>query len=817
MSLLPVGIGSAEEGGYQIERSLRFNSADSAYLNRTLSTSGSLTTWTWSAWVKRSGLGSVQVLFSAGTNGVTYHDIYFNSDDTLRFLADVSGTPLKYTTQVFRDTSAWYHIVGVWDTPNATADDRMRLYVNGVRITAFSTSTNPTSSQNGLINNSSYPHAIGRRVFSSSNHFSGYLTEINFIDGSALTPSSFGEFNTDTGVWQPKAYTGSYGTQGWYLDFSDNSGTTSTTLGKDQAGSNNWTPNNFSVTAGAGNDSLVDSPTRYGTDTGAGGTVRGNYATLNALDKQANASLQQGNLEVLSSTADAQWKSVRSTIYTNTGKVYFEGTLTTVADGNWAVGLADETFAVGTSNAYVGNSAKSYSILGIGTAIYKYNNGSSSTLATGISQSANDVFMVAIDYDAGKIWLGRNGTWYGSGDPSAGTNEAYSITANTNLTPAISAYRNVNSSVVSVNFGQRPFAYTAPSGFKALVTTNLPEPTIKQGDDYFNTVLYTGNGSTQSITGVGFQPDWVWLKTRSADASHTLTDAVRGVTKEIYTNSTSAEQTNSQGLTSFDSNGFTLGSNVGINFNGRTYVAWNWKANGAGSTNTAGTITSTVSVNTTSGFSIVTYTGNNSSGSTVGHGLGVTPSFIIIKSRSAATRWLVKAPSITGTNVLALNQTAAAAAGSNGYIGTLSSTTFQISGISTNNDINALNATYVAYCFAPVAGYSAFGSYTGNGSADGPFLYTGFRPRWVLTKVTAGSGAPNSWVIHDTARDTYNYMDKELFPDASTAEQGSNNRGMDCLSNGFKVRSADNVINTSGGTYIYAAFAENPFAYSLAR
>ena len=204
MAVLPVGI-SGEEAGYQIERSLRFNSADSAYLNRTPASSGSLTTWTWSAWVKRSGLGSVQALFSAGTNGVTYHDIYINSDDTLRFIANVSGTPIKYTTQVFRDTSAWYHIVGVWDTTNATADDRMRLYVNGVRITAFGTSTNPTSSQSGLINSSSYPHAIGRRVFSSSNHFSGYLTEVNFIDGSALDPTSFGEFNSTTGVWQPKA------------------------------------------------------------------------------------------------------------------------------------------------------------------------------------------------------------------------------------------------------------------------------------------------------------------------------------------------------------------------------------------------------------------------------------------------------------------------------------------------------------------------------------------------------------------------------------------------------------------------------------
>jgi len=789
MAVLPTGIGPVT--GYNIERSLRFNSADSAYLSRTPASSGSLTTWTWSAWVKLSGLGSLQVLFSAGTNGVTYHDIYINSDDTLRFVANVSGTPLKYTTQVFRDTSAWYHIVGVWDTPNATADDRMRLYVNGVRITAFSTSTNPTSSQSGLINSSSYPHAIGRRVFSSSNYFSGYLTEINFIDGQALTPSDFGETDSATGVWKPKAYSGTYGTNGFFLKFADNSGTTSTTLGKDSSGNgNNWTPNNFSVTAGAGNDSLVDSPTSYGTDTGVGGTVRGNYATFNALQLGSSTTLNNGNLD--SAATASSFNTVSGTMFVSSGKWYAEVTILDVsADYSTkrvGVGIIKDT---GTEqSSYLGSSTSGYAYYANAT---KYNNATSGSY--GASYVTNDVIGIAMDLDAGTLVFYKNNT--SQGTAYSGLSGAFSFAA--------SHYG--SGAKVAINFGQRAFAYTAPSGFKALCTQNLPTPTIgatstTQADNYFDIVLRNGFGTSGgSITSVQFQPDFIWEKRRTV-ANHQLVDSVRGVTKYLSSNLTDAEVTLTTYFTSFNSNGYTLGA--GDYGTGDALVDWIWRAGGTGVTNTAGTITSTVSANTTSGFSVVSFTSTGSQG-TVGHGLGIAPSMIIMKQRSSGSAWSVYHVSIGNTKRLVLNATDAEATDSVWGNTTPTSTVF-------TQNVSASTPTAIAYCFAPVAGYSAFGSYTGNGSTDGPFVFTNMRPRFLLVKRTDSA---DDWVMYDSARDTYNQVVLDIRANSSAAEASASSDAFDFLSNGFKLRGT--TYNASAGTYIYMALAENPFKYSLGR
>jgi len=308
----------------------------------------------------------------------------------------------------------------------------------------------------------------------------------------------------------------------------------------------------------------------------------------------------------------------------------------------------------------------------------------------------------------------------------------------------------------------------------------------------------------------------VWVKSRSNAYNHGLFDVLRGASQKLYSDLTDAETTNS-GVSAFNSDGFTVGSDAGANGSGSTFVAWNWKANGAGSSNTAGTITSTVSVNTTSGFSIVTYTGNGSSGATVGHGLGVTPSMVILKRRDAATNWQVKHVSLNANQNLELNATAAVdTAPGNGYISAISSTTLTLlNGGSAITNVNANTGTYVAYCFAPVAGYSAFGSYTGNGSADGPFVFTGFRPKWVMVKRSSGAGEP--WQINDTARNPSNLTNLALHPNLSDAEATYGSAVMDILSNGFKLRGNDIYTNGSGSTYIYAAFAENPFKYSLAR
>jgi hypothetical protein len=383
--------------------------------------------------------------------------------------------------------------------------------------------------------------------------------------------------------------------------------------------------------------------------------------------------------------------------------------------------------------------------------------------------------------------------------------------------------------VFDCNFGQRPFAYTPPSGFLTLNTRNLPTPTIgvtasTQAGKYFNPVIWTGTGGTRSITGVGFQPDFVWAKARSQAYSNIVFDSNRGVGKSLLTDTTGAEVTNEANgyISSFDTDGFSSNFSAAANYyfneNGTTYVSWNWRASNATAvTNTAGSITSTVSANTTAGFSIVTYTGNGTSGATVGHGLGVTPSMVILKPRPTVTNWQVKHTSLNANQNLQLNSTAAVdTAPGSGYISAISSTTLTLlNGGSAITNVNGSGTTYVAYCFAQVAGYSAFGSYTGNASTDGPFVFTGFRPRFIMTKNASASGS--NWSIQDTSRSTYNVTDSRLFPNDSSAEISNGDGLVDILSNGFKIRTSHFGMNGSGNTIIYMAFAENPFKYALAR
>jgi len=324
-----------------------------------------------------------------------------------------------------------------------------------------------------------------------------------------------------------------------------------------------------------------------------------------------------------------------------------------------------------------------------------------------------------------------------------------------------------------------------------------------------NTKLYTGNGGTNAITGVGFEPSLTWLKCRSNLESNELYDAVRGVTKSIKSDTTGAESTQSTALTSFDSDGFTLGNDFEVNASGRTFASWNWKANGAGSSNTDGSITSTVSANTTSGFSIVKYVGSSTNPSTVGHGLGTAPSMIIVKNTSTGSRdWVIwhKAlggASSTGDLLLFTNDAKITASG---YWGSYapSSTTF---GVGNTNNNNASGENHIAYCFAEKTGYSKFGSYTGNGNADGTFVYTGFKPAWVLTKASSRTGR---WRVWDNKRSTFNVADTRLDPSSSDAENTGSTEAIDMISNGFKIRTSEGQFNGSGETNIYMAFAEAP-------
>jgi hypothetical protein len=1000
---------------YPVNNSLRFNSADSAYLNRTPASAGNRMTFTFNAWVKRSTLGTVQQIIGqgAGVAGGGFC-IYFNSNDTIRVYS--GSNDYLITNAVFRDPSAWYMITLLVDTTQATAANRVRLFVNGVEQTY--SSTNYPAQNTDTTFNQALEHRISGNT-SATYILNSYLTEVNFVDGQALTPSSFGLNDPETGVWSPKRYTGTYGTNGFYLpmnagstwsgffdgsndylsvasnaawqygtgDFTvecwllgtssgalsnqyplgryntsasaygalqignsttiywyyANGGAYSFTLGTalttnrwyhfavsrsgtslrffldgtqigstqtdstnysgtaefrivnahqtsatyfpgyisnvrvvkgsavytanftpsttpltaitntvlltcqsstfidnstnnftitnnggalnqlispfapdvvdDASGNgNNWQPNNLDLrTTGVGADILVDSPTSYGTDTGVGGEVRGNYCTMNPLTVPTLPTLANGNLDVSVSATGV--KIAQGTFqFPSSGKWYFECTFNNASSAvnGMFIGITSPTrgpnVTRSTAGAYFFYAASSGLLNSNGTDI-----------VTGLSTiSANEVFKLAVDIDNSKVWIGRGSTWYNSsggttGDPAAGTNPTFSISA-IGLTP-MSGF-DASSVSLSMNFGQRSFNTTAPSGFKALCTQNLPPVTIgatstTQANDYFNPVLYTGTGSSLGVTGVGFQPDLVWIKGRSGATDHGWYDAVRGVQKQLESNTTTAETTETTGLTAFGSDGFTVGALAQLNTNTATYVAWNWKANGAGSSNTAGTITSTVSANTTSGFSIVKYTGNATTSQTVGHGLGVAPAMVIIKSLGIQV-WNVSFLSIAdGNNILQLQSTAAVGTGSGLNI-TKNATTF---GIGSDAQVNGSGTNYVAYCFAPVAGYSAFGSYTGNASADGPFIYTGFRPEFVMIKCSSTTG---DWVMQDVARSPYNVSTNYLVANASTAEQTG--QLLDFVSNGFKIRVAvSGAMNSSGVTYIYAAFAENPFKYSLAR
>jgi hypothetical protein len=327
--------------------------------------------------------------------------------------------------------------------------------------------------------------------------------------------------------------------------------------------------------------------------------------------------------------------------------------------------------------------------------------------------------------------------------------------------------------------------------------------TIKKSTDYFNTKLYTGTGATHNITGVGFQPDWVWCKSRSDAYENYVHDSVRGATKHIITNNANAEVTNANQLTSFDSDGFTLGNDLVINGSSKTFVSWNWLASNTTASNTDGSITSTVSANTTSGFSIVSYTGTGTQPSTVGHGLGVTPKMFIVKPRTDAQSWCVYHESVGAGYVTYLDITSGSGGSSVWNSTSPTSSVFTVN----DNQVNSSGITYIAYCFAEKKGFSKFGSYTGNGNADGTFIYTGFKPAWVMYKRTDSA---HGWFMLDNKRDTFNVSYKMLRAESSGAEDTGSSPVVDFLSNGFKMRNAYASANASGGSYIYMAFAEEP-------
>jgi len=557
----------------------------------------------------------------------------------------------------------------------------------------------------------------------------------------------------------------------------------------DQSGNNNdWTSEGGLTES----DVMVDSPTN-------------NFSVMNGLTVNAST-LAEGNLAVVSGSGAFQHSF--STITMTTGKWYME-TLISIRSGAVMVGIADAN-----------NSLSSLDSATVGTTSYR-NDGTKRLEGTyssyGSTYAAGDIIGVAVNVAAGTVTFYKNNVSQGA-ISAIFTNTAFDLVvsdtateiANFGSDSSFAGNKTPQGNQDSNGIGD--FYYAPPTGFLALCTSNLPEVDVIPSEN-FNPVLYTGNGANNhAITGVGFLADFVWTKSRSSSDSHTLQNSVAGVAQNMSSNGTQAEGANAR-LSSFDTDGFTLTNNTGANGGSKTFVAWNWKAGGSASSNTNGTITSSVSANAAAGFSIVSWTGTGAN-ATVGHGLASAPELIIAKNRDRAVDWVVQETAVYGaTRYLRLNTTNASSITS--IIWNNTNPTSSVFSIGTYEYINANTEDIIAYCFHSVESYSKVGSYTGNGSTDGTFVHCGFRPAYVMVKRTDASG--NGWAIKDDARFPSNVMNGYLFAESSGAEGTASSLDMDFTSNGFKWRGTSSDGNASGGTYIFLAFAENPFKFSNAR
>ena len=780
-------IGAAAAGGYEIEQSLRFES--SAYLYRTPSSAGNRNVWTISLWAKRGNLGSQQDMYSAGTGGTDI--LYWTSSDQIA--VDAPALSVLVSNDRFRDPSAWYHIVMAVDATNGTNSNRTRIYVNNREITSWATDGRGSLTSNKYLTNSTERHTLGIRSSNlSSTPYKGYESEFYLIDGQQLTPSDFGEYDNN-GVWIPKKYSGTYGTNGVHLKF-DSAG-----IG-DDSGTNGhtWSHTGF-TTSGTGTDVLSDTPTN-------------NFCTWNPIAKGGSgtytpSTLSDGNLRHNYVRTYGDYFATANFAFPETGNYYWEVKVTNTSSYFCLIGICEQDWIWNTSPTvrYVSSDGK------ISNSVddpQGYPNYTAATYGNG------DVI--------GCAWNGTNKTlqFYKNGTAQASPLSP-TVTSGKTFVPCWHAA--TDNWEVTINCGQRDFEYAAPSGYNRLCTADLPAPAIADGSDYFQTVLYQGNDPTgQNITvadnsGNSWQPDFVWIKARGVSYWHRLYDAVRGATKEYYANENDPENTDTNALTSFNSNGFTLGSDQGVNQNTYNFVSWNWKAGNGTSSITAGsidgtnpTIASTLSANPTAGFSIVAYSGNNGSNQTVAHGLGVAPDVVILKARNATRNWYVQHKNFTDRTYFGyLNDNGTPYAGPSGNSpfdnGTFNSTVFSVNHTGNSETGNASGENYVAYCFAEVEGYSKFGIYKANGAySNGPFIYTGFKPAFVLYKVSTAGG---NWQLFDNKRGPYNDNGPVLYPDLPQYEDDLTN-SLDFLSNGFKLYGYG---NDSPQSFVYLAFAEHPF------
>jgi len=835
-------------------QSLRFDDGSSAYLYRTPSSASNRRTFTFSAWIKRGVLDANNVggsndtpIISAGVSGGDVTVLRTLSQLTaganiLQLYTSVGATDYSEETNAsIRDTSAWYHIVMAVDTTQSTAGNRIKFYINGVLQTAVAQYYAQVPEDYDTFFNNNNVHWIGRNVNSTGRYFDGYMAEVNFVDGTQVAASSFGE--TKNGVWIPKKYTGSYGTEGYRLEFKNTSvgSGSASTIGADTSGNDN----HFTSSGIAASDcNMPDCP-------------ENNFATLNPLDNDS-MTLSEGNLSAIS-PANAH-NATGTTLGVTGGKWYWEirsgGT-----GSNYFFGMGKTTFQF--ISQYTNDAHNFGDLWCVATDGQKANGSGESSYGSALS--SGDILQLAFDLDNGKFYAGKNGTYYASGDPAAGSNAAFTnVPTDEHMMPF---YGNSTAGLAHIfNFGQDSsfagaetaqgnkdsngigdFYYAPPFGFLALCSANLEEPTISphsstQASDHFDILTWTATASGHTIhdradgagVGLSFKPDLIWVKKRASSGdNHVLVDSSRGSTKELFANTTDDEETNSNGVSSFDApsssgatdGGFTLvgsgsGSGTWNGNSGHTHVAWNWKANGGTKTTNdasatgVGTIDSEYQVNTDAGFSIVQYEATGSAG-TIAHGLSQAPNLMIVKSRDqTGTGWMVYYGD--NTDYVTLNGSGATIDGQSTWNDTTPTSSVFSVGVNGGDSNNSSGGSMIGYIFHDVEGYSKFGSYTGNAANDGPFIYCGFSPALVIIKSLVHS---ESWHMWDNQRWTRggNPNQNALSPNTNGTEVGASTPyNIDFLANGFKLREDHDISNGSGDGHIYMAFSSAPFKYANA-
>lgn len=828
-----------------IEGSLRFDGDE--YLSRTPASASNRTTWTYSTWIKRSLIRDSEsfcTIFSANADGM---ELLFRDDGSLDFY-DYSGGAYQYrleTNNLFVDASSWIHIVAVADTTNATSTERWRLYVNGVRMSSFAVETYGSQNYDSGVNNNT-AHYIGYYSTGASTirRAEMYATNMHLIDGQALDPSYFGFTDPLTNTWRPKKYTGTFGTNGFYLPMSKED-----SFALDKSGNgNDWTPTGFSNST---SEIVKDSPSGavYGGAPTSGVTTTSsppaNYATLNPLSQTSTSwTLSNGNLQVANTSGES--RNAVSTMGMSSGKFYAEYLHTESSTGNGLIGIVPNGWIYGNYIGGTGGLADPNTSAGYG--FYMFNRGILNEGSYDLNGNASNVHSrvpngstvgIALDMDNGKCWFSVDGvyqTWSSSGidNPNPVTGVDAPVTGLTG--EWYFAWSTAGNESGVWNFGQRAYKYAPPEGYLPLNSATVrPKKVITKPNQYFAVTTYTGNGTAQTIN-VDMKPDLIWIKERTESRSHGLYDTVRGSNKALLSNTSGGELTSTNRLSSINSDGFSVGSDTMTNKVSQDYVAWTWRAGGSSNTFNVddvgyataaaagldeGTIDPTgASVGTKQGFSIISYTLSSATGtSTYSHGLNQAPDMVWTKRTSAAQKWFCYFDVLGNNMHLNLDDTDAAASG----LG-FNSTSPTNSLITVDNSFRG-TGDFVSYNWHNVPGLQKFGKYKGNqNGVQGPFVELGFRPALIILKSSGFSAlaAYQSWVMYDSKRPGYNTTNGSiLYANEGYAEGKRGNGDNDTYSenfvissNGFRVQfdsGSYNVETNNDIEFIYCAWAESPF------